>query len=351
MALFLASDAGKHISGQALSVCGDSSALSSLILERSTAWPQHKAKSSSPAPSRARSIRPPCRRICRSRPTRSPKRRSARRRPARRSCTCTRAIRRTAARRRTRSCSRSSCRRSRRRSDVVINLTTGGAPTMSHRGAPAAGAAAQARGGLAQHGLDELRPVRDARPLQGIQARLGEALPRRLATSASSRTRSRTSPTSCESCADNGTRFEIECYDIGHLYTAAHFLDRGLVKPPLFIQSVFGIRGGIGPHPEDVMHMKRTADRLFGDAYLWSVLGRRPQPDVRSPRMSAVMGGNVRVGPGRQPVARAAARSRSPTPSRWRRCAASWRSSASRSPRRTRRARCSSSKAADNVGF
>src|SRR5688500_15945441 len=75
------------------------------------------------------------------------------------------------------------------------------------------------------------------------------------------------------SCAENGTRFEIECYDIGHLYTAAHFLDRGLVKPPLFIQSVFGIRGGIGPHPEDVLHMKRTADRLFGEEYQWSVLG------------------------------------------------------------------------------
>jgi len=98
-----------------------------------------------------------------------------------------------------------------------------------------------------------------------------------------------------ESCAENDTRFEIECYDIGHLYTAAHFLERGLVKPPLFIQSVFGIRGGIGPHPEDVLHMKRTADRLFGDAYYWSVLGGgRNQMVVAT--MSAVMGGNVRVG-------------------------------------------------------
>ena len=74
-------------------------------------------------------------------------------------------------------------------------------------------------------------------------------------------------------CAANRTRFEIECYDIGHLYTARHFLDRALVKPPLFIQSVFGILGGIGGHPDDVMHMKRTADRLFGDQYQWSVLG------------------------------------------------------------------------------
>jgi uncharacterized protein (DUF849 family) len=98
-----------------------------------------------------------------------------------------------------------------------------------------------------------------------------------------------------QSCAQNDTRFEIECYDIGHLYTAAHFLERGLVKPPLLIQSVFGIRGGIGPHPEDVMHMKRTADRLFGDAYYWSVLGAgRAQMQVAA--QAAVMGGNVRVG-------------------------------------------------------
>jgi uncharacterized protein (DUF849 family) len=98
-----------------------------------------------------------------------------------------------------------------------------------------------------------------------------------------------------QSCAQNETRFEIECYDIGHLYTAAHFLDRGLVKPPLFIQSVFGIRGGIGNHPEDVVHMKRTADRLFGEAYLWSVLGAgRGQMQVAA--QAAVMGGNVRVG-------------------------------------------------------
>jgi uncharacterized protein (DUF849 family) len=98
-----------------------------------------------------------------------------------------------------------------------------------------------------------------------------------------------------DSCRANGTRFELECYDIGHLYTAAHFLDRKLLEPPLFIQSVFGLRGGIGPHPEDVMHMKRTADRLFGNDYLWSVLGAgRNQMFVAA--QSAVMGGNVRVG-------------------------------------------------------
>ncbi|MBQ0820310.1 3-keto-5-aminohexanoate cleavage protein [Microvirga sp. HBU67558] len=95
--------------------------------------------------------------------------------------------------------------------------------------------------------------------------------------------------------SDNGTRFEVECYDIGHLYTLAHFVDRGLVKPPFFVQSVFGILGGIGAHPEDVMHMKRTADRLFGDAYRWSVLaaGRNQMPLIT---MAATIGGNVRVG-------------------------------------------------------
>jgi uncharacterized protein (DUF849 family) len=96
-------------------------------------------------------------------------------------------------------------------------------------------------------------------------------------------------------CAGNGTRFEFECYDTAHLYNLAHFLDRGLVQPPLFVQTVFGILGGIGTHPEDVLHMKRTADRLFGDAYRWSVLGAgRNQLPIAA--MAAAMGGNVRVG-------------------------------------------------------
>ena len=94
---------------------------------------------------------------------------------------------------------------------------------------------------------------------------------------------------------DAGTRFEFECYDTSHLYNLSHFLERGLVKPPLFIQTVFGILGGIGPHPEDVLHMKRTADRLFGTQYRWSVLGAgRNQMPIAA--MSAAMGGNVRVG-------------------------------------------------------
>jgi len=98
-----------------------------------------------------------------------------------------------------------------------------------------------------------------------------------------------------KTCYDNGTRFEFECYDIAHLYNLKHFFDHGLVKPPLFIQSVFGLLGGIGPHPEDVMHMKRTADRLFGDNYRWSVLGAgRNQFPIAA--QAVAMGGNVRVG-------------------------------------------------------
>ena len=94
---------------------------------------------------------------------------------------------------------------------------------------------------------------------------------------------------------DSGVRFEFECYDVGHLYNLHHFLERGLVKPPLFVQTVFGILGGIGPHPEDVLHMKRTADRLFGEDYQWSVLGAgRNQMPIIS--MALAMGGNVRVG-------------------------------------------------------
>ncbi|GAC1335136.1 MAG: 3-keto-5-aminohexanoate cleavage protein [Beijerinckiaceae bacterium] len=98
-----------------------------------------------------------------------------------------------------------------------------------------------------------------------------------------------------KTCYGNNTRFEFECYDIAHLYNLKHFLDRGLVKPPLFVQSVFGILGGIGTHPEDVMQMKRTADRLFGDAYRWSVLGAG-SAQMRVAAMAAAMGGNVRVG-------------------------------------------------------
>jgi uncharacterized protein (DUF849 family) len=93
----------------------------------------------------------------------------------------------------------------------------------------------------------------------------------------------------------HGVKFEFECYDVGHLYTLAHFLDRKLVKPPLFVQTIFGILGGIGADTENLAHMRRIADKLFGDAYHWSVLaaGRH---QIGFVTMAAIMGGNIRVG-------------------------------------------------------
>ncbi len=98
-----------------------------------------------------------------------------------------------------------------------------------------------------------------------------------------------------KTCYGNDTRFEFECYDIAHLYNLAHFADRKLVRPPFFVQSVFGLLGGIGTHPEDVAHMKRTADRLFGDSYRWSVLGAGAS-QLRIAAQAAAMGSNIRVG-------------------------------------------------------
>jgi len=93
----------------------------------------------------------------------------------------------------------------------------------------------------------------------------------------------------------HGTRFEFECYDVGHLYNLKHFVDRGLVQGPIFLQFVLGVLGGIGADPENLVHMKRIADKLFGDSYQWSVLaaGRHQMPLATQ---AALMGGNVRVG-------------------------------------------------------
>jgi uncharacterized protein (DUF849 family) len=93
----------------------------------------------------------------------------------------------------------------------------------------------------------------------------------------------------------HGTRFEFECYDVGHLYNLAHMLDRKVVEPPLFVQTIFGILGGIGAEPRNLMLMRETADRLFGDAYVWSVLaaGRHQMPFTT---MAGILGGHVRVG-------------------------------------------------------
>ncbi|MGM0826307.1 MAG: 3-keto-5-aminohexanoate cleavage protein [Pseudomonadota bacterium] len=95
--------------------------------------------------------------------------------------------------------------------------------------------------------------------------------------------------------AKNGTRFECECYDIGHLYNLRNLMDRGIISGKVFVQSVFGILGGIGPHPEDVMHMRRTANRLFGDDYEWSVLGAGGN-QMRIAAQATAMGSHVRVG-------------------------------------------------------
>src|SRR5256885_4184230 len=177
-------------------------------------------------------------------------------------------------------------------SNVVLNLTTGGAPTMSveERLQPALQLkpeVASLNMGSMNFGLYEMlgrykefKHDWEKPYLAGSDERIFKNSFKDIAYI-------------LQSCADNDTRFEIECYDIGHLYTAAHFLERRLLKPPLFIQSVFGIRRGIGPHPDDVLHMKRTADRLLGDAFYWSVLGaRRNQMFIAA--MSAVMGGHGR---------------------------------------------------------
>ncbi|MGQ0650812.1 MAG: 3-keto-5-aminohexanoate cleavage protein [Betaproteobacteria bacterium] len=179
-------------------------------------------------------------------------------------------------------------------SDVVLNFTTGGAPTMSieERLQPAlelAPEVASLNMGSMNYGLYEMLGRYKEFKHDWEQPYLAASDERIFRNTFKDIAHILTS------CAKNDTRFEIECYDIGHLYTAAHFLDRGLVKPPLFIQSVFGIRGGIGNHPEDVIHMKRTADRLFGELYYWSVLGAgRAQMQIAA--QAAVMGGNVRVG-------------------------------------------------------
>jgi uncharacterized protein (DUF849 family) len=182
----------------------------------------------------------------------------------------------------------------RRQSDVVINFTTGGAPTMDieERLQPALQLrpeVASLNMGSMNFGLypmlqrhREWKHAWEQPYLAGSDARIF-------------RNTFKDIRFILESCRANATRFEIECYDIGHLYTAAHFLDQRVVEPPLFIQSVFGILGGIGPHPEDVLQMKRTADRLFGADYVWSVLGAgRHQMPIAA--LSAVLGGNVRVG-------------------------------------------------------
>lgn len=180
------------------------------------------------------------------------------------------------------------------RSDCVVNITTGGAATMTieERVAPAQACrpeVASLNMGSMNFGLypmlarfPELKHEWEYEYLEGSRDRIFKNTFADIEYILTT-------------CAENGTRFEIECYDISHLYTLAHFADRGIVKPPFFVQSVFGILGGIGGHPEDIAHMKRTADRLFGQDYQWSVLGAG-RNQMRIAAIAAAMGGNVRVG-------------------------------------------------------
>lgn len=182
----------------------------------------------------------------------------------------------------------------RARSNVVINLTTGGAPSMTvaERVQPAA------------HFKPELASLNMGSMNFGLFPMLGrfhefkhewEPIVLENSRDLVFRNTFKDIEFVLSTLKDAGTRFEYECYDTAHLYNLAHFLDRKLVTPPLFVQTVFGILGGIGPHPDDVMHMKRTADRLFGDEYVWSVLGagRNQMPIAAT---AAAIGGNVRVG-------------------------------------------------------
>ena len=180
------------------------------------------------------------------------------------------------------------------RSGVVVNITTGGSPIM----------AIEERVGPAAHFKPEIASLNMGTMNFGLYPMLARQTEFKydwekpyLEASRAGIFRNTFADIEyiLSTCAENGTRFEIECYDTAHLYTLAHFVDRGLVKAPFFIQTVFGLLGGIGSHPDDVMHMKRTADRLFGDQFRWSVLGAgRSQMPIAA--MAAAMGGNVRVG-------------------------------------------------------
>ena len=179
--------------------------------------------------------------------------------------------------------------------DAVVNITTGGGLTMTLDERLAAPLVAQpemcslnmgsmnfniSRAGdrVKSWKHDWEKPYLDAtdnfifrntfRDIAGILARLGKA---------------------------HGTRFEFECYDVGHLYNLAYCLDQKIVEPPLFVQTIFGILGGIGPEPRNLLFMKETADRLFGKDYIWSVLaaGRH---QMAFTTMAGILGGNVRVG-------------------------------------------------------
>jgi uncharacterized protein (DUF849 family) len=181
-----------------------------------------------------------------------------------------------------------------KRSNVVVNLTTGGSPFMgvAERVAPAAvwkPEIASLNMGSMNFGLFPM--------LKRFKEFRFEWEPQMLENSRDLvfRNSFKDITYALNTLNETGARYEFECYDTSHLYNLHYFFQEGLVKAPLFIQTVFGLLGGIGPHPEDVQHMKRTADRLFGNSYRWSVLGAgRSQMPIAA--MGAAMGGNVRVG-------------------------------------------------------
>jgi uncharacterized protein (DUF849 family) len=180
------------------------------------------------------------------------------------------------------------------RSDVVVNLTTGGSPYMSveERVRPAAvwkPEVASLNMGSMNFGLFPL--------LRRFKSFRHDWEPAMLEGSHDLvfRNSYKDIRYALETLNETGARYEFECYDTSHLHNLHYFLTERLVRPPLFIQTVFGLLGGIGAHPEEVMHMRRTADRLFGDSYHWSVLGAgRSQMPIAA--MGAAMGANVRVG-------------------------------------------------------
>ncbi|MFZ4688841.1 MAG: 3-keto-5-aminohexanoate cleavage protein [Polymorphobacter sp.] len=179
-------------------------------------------------------------------------------------------------------------------SDVVINLTTGGSPFMqvAERIAPAARfrpEVASLNMGSMNFGLfPMLERFKDFKhPWEPEMLEASRDLVFRNSF--------KDIEFALRTLNETGARYEFECYDTSHLHNLHYFWKQGLVQAPLFIQTVFGLLGGIGAHPDEVLHMKRTADRLFGDAYIWSVLGAgRAQMQVAA--MGAAMGGNVRVG-------------------------------------------------------
>ena len=178
-------------------------------------------------------------------------------------------------------------------SDVVINLTTGGSPqmTVDERMRPAVELApeiASLNMGSMNFGLFPMLDRFTELEHEWERTHLGNKDIVFKNTYADIERILRT-------CSEQGTRFEFECYDTAHLYNLAHFLDRGLVEPPLFVQTVVGLLGGIGADVEDLLHLRRTAQRLFGDAFEWSVLGAGAA-QFRIAAISLALGSNARVG-------------------------------------------------------